>query len=309
MSATSERALDAQFRLRVGRGPTAFNLDIALALPRGLLVLFGPSGSGKSLTLRALGGLLRPEAGFIRVGGRTLFDSEASCDVPVHRRHMGYVPQHHALFPFLDVAANVAFGAEGSARGRQLVETLMAELGLTPLAGAFPHSLSGGERQRVALARALATEPRLLLLDEPFASLDRGGRQALWQTLRQELLRRNVSAVFVTHDPEEALALGDILVRLDRGRVTGVGAPKALLSSPYDAVLLRGRAKGSPRPLGDARAELALEEVLLQGPAELFHSAPGEAVQLSLTVGPSDFRGEEVPSGSVRADNPHRETP
>lgn len=165
----TDAALEASFVVEVGRGESRFHLEAELALDRGVLVLFGPTGAGKSLALQALGGLVRPLRGRIVLQGEVLFDGARRIHVPAHRRRIGYVPQHNSLFPFADVARNVAFGLPRRERrpDHPLVRALLAEFGLEHLARARPHSLSGGERQKVALARALVVEPRLLLLDEP----------------------------------------------------------------------------------------------------------------------------------------------
>ena len=281
----AEPALEA--RLVVHQG--GFVVDAELALARGVLVLFGPSGAGKSLTLQALAGLLRPRAGTLRVAGELLYDGARGVDVPAHRRRIGYVPQHHSLFPFCDVAENVAFGLPRRERRRDhpVVQGLLAELGLAHLAGARPASLSGGERQRVALARALAVRPRLLLLDEPFASIDQDGRAALRKTLREALDRHGMPAVFVTHDPDEALALGDHLIRFERGRTTLAGAPASLLRRGHP-VTVAGEPDGPARPTGDGRAELTLRAATVEGPAELLEAQAGGTVKLELRTRPRD---------------------
>lgn len=216
----TEAALEAEVTIAVGRGAGAFTVEARLALDAGVLVLFGPSGAGKTLTLRAIAGLLRPSRGFVRVGGEALFDADRGLDVPAHLRRVGYVPQQQALFPHLDVLGNVVFGLSRAERKRPGPEVvaLLEELGLSGLAKARVGALSGGERQRVALGRALAAHPRLLLLDEPLSALDRAAREALGRKLREALARRGLSAVLVTHDPEEAAALGDRVVRFERGR-------------------------------------------------------------------------------------------
>jgi molybdate transport system ATP-binding protein len=236
-------ALDADLTLSVGAAERAFAVTARLRLERGLLVLFGPSGAGKSLTLQALAGLVQPRAGFVRAGARALFDAAARLDVPAHERRFGYVPQHHSLFPFLDVEGNVAFGLprRERARGGAAVAEVLAELGLTHLARSRPDALSGGERQRVALARALVVRPSLLLLDEPFASIDHDGRAALRSALRAALERHGISAVLVTHDAEEALELGTALTRFERGRTVETGTPADLLGRERAACPLCGR--------------------------------------------------------------------
>jgi molybdate transport system ATP-binding protein len=211
----STRALEAAFTLQAEQFP----LEVSLRLESGVLVLFGPSGSGKTLTLQALAGLRRPRRGHIRLFEQTLLDAEGRVDVPPHRRRIGYVPQHDSLFPFADVQGNVIFGLpRRRRRERQTIAELMERLGIAHLARSRPHSLSGGERRRVALARALAVEPRLLLLDEPFAGIDRAGREAL-QTMLLDMLRdRGLPTVIVTHDRDEAMRMGDQLVPYERGR-------------------------------------------------------------------------------------------
>ncbi|MEO7330417.1 MAG: ATP-binding cassette domain-containing protein, partial [Minicystis sp.] len=149
------------------------------------------------------------------------------------------------------------------------VLAMLDELGLTRLARARPASLSGGERQRVALARALIVEPRLLLLDEPFASIDQEGRAALRAALRAAIDRRGMPAVLVTHDPEEALALGDGMVRFERGRTTTSGTPAALLGRGRP-VSVEGEAVGEVESLGEGRSRARLREAVIEGPAAMF---------------------------------------
>ncbi|APR87359.1 Ferric iron ABC transporter, ATP-binding protein [Minicystis rosea] len=272
-------ALDAHLVIAVGEGDRAFRVEADLALDAGVLVLFGPSGVGKTLTLQALAGLLHPVAGHIRVAGETLFDAARRVDVPAHARRVGFVPQQHALFPFLDVAGNVAFGLPRAERRGPRLTALLDELGLAQLASAKVASLSGGERQRVALARALAVDPRLLLLDEPFASIDQEGRAALRKMVRAVIDRRGVPAVLVTHDPEEAIALGDQLVRFTRGKTSAQGPPRALLARS-DRVTIAGTIDGPIQPLGEGRALAKLRDAVIEGPAEALR---GDRIDLDLS--------------------------
>jgi ABC-type sulfate/molybdate transport systems ATPase subunit len=195
----------------------------------GTLVLFGASGAGKTLTLRALAGLTRPIAGHVRCGDRTLFDARAGIVEPPRTRRIGYVPQHTGLFPYLSVRGNVGFGVARRARATR-VATLLRELDLEALADRTPESLSGGERQRVAIARALAHEPALLLLDEPFSSLDRTARRELRAWFAAHVRARGLVVVLVTHDAEEACALGDRLVLVDDGATIATGRPADVLA-------------------------------------------------------------------------------
>ncbi len=224
-------ALDARFEVHAGTGRDRFAVTAEVRLERGALVLFGRSGSGKSLTLRALAGLIQPTTGKIVLSGRTLFDSATRVHVPAHDRAIGYVPQHQALFPFLDVEENVGFGLPRAERhrGNARVLAMLDSLGIGALARARPSSLSGGERQRVALARALVVSPRLLLLDEPLSAIDVEGKRELRVALREAILRAEIPAVLVTHDPEDAVAIGDELVRFERGRTTVRGTPREVL--------------------------------------------------------------------------------
>jgi molybdate transport system ATP-binding protein len=243
---TQQSTLDVTLALVLGEGPGRFTLDVSVQAKGGMTVLFGPSGAGKSLTLQAVAGLVPSVRGHVRVGGRTLLDTAAGVNLPTHERRLGYVPQHHHLFPFCDVAANVAFGLPRAVRRRDhpTVMGLLEEVGLSHLARARPDRLSGGERQRVALARALAVDPELMLLDEPFASIDGESRGALRGLLQALLDRRGIPALFVTHDRQEACVLGHQVVCLDRGQVTRSGAPERVLSQGRR--VQRARVSASP---------------------------------------------------------------
>jgi molybdate transport system ATP-binding protein len=263
---TDVPAIDSRLSLQVGAGVSTFRVDAELLLVAGVLVLFGASGVGKTLTLKALAGLL-PSTGHLRVAGETLVDSAAGVSVPAHLRRVGYVPQEHALFPFLDVAANVAFGLPRSARRGDRVARWLDELGLTQLASRRPESLSGGERQRVALARALVVQPRLLLLDEPFASLDEEAAGRLRMVVRDVILRHKVPAVLVTHDVDEAMAMGDQLVRFARGRTVESGTPRGLLGRPEE-IDVRGRLESVER-LEGGMTRGKLRDAVVLGPHDL----------------------------------------
>lgn len=218
---------DLHIEKTLAAGGRRFTLSARLAADAPRLALFGPSGSGKSLTLRALAGLLTPDAGRIAVAGRTLFDAAARIDLPARERRVGFVFQHHALFPHLTLRQNVAFGLKRLLRplrpeeARRVDETLES-FGLAELAGCRPRDLSGGQRQRTALARALVTGPDLLLLDEPFSALDAPLRVRLRAELAAVLDRCQVPAVLVTHDPEEAAGFAQTVALFRQGRVAGM---------------------------------------------------------------------------------------
>ena len=225
-------------------GGFELRLDWAVA-PGRALVLFGPSGAGKTTALRAMAGLLRPAAGRVEIDGRAVYDSAANVWLPAHRRRVGYLTQQYHLFPHLNVAQNVGYGpaADGDDPRRRIGE-LLESFELSGLERRYPWELSGGQQQRVALARALATRPRLLLLDEPFAALDVGLRRTVRQELRQYISRagpgyRPAPVILVTHDREEALSLGDEAQVIDGGRAIARGVPVDVLGQPGQAAAAR----------------------------------------------------------------------
>jgi iron(III) transport system ATP-binding protein len=198
--------------------------------PHELLALVGPSGCGKSTLLRLVAGLHAAESGSISIGGKTVDDGRAS--LPPERRHIGLVFQEHALFPHLTVARNVAFGLRREGDPGARVRHALTLVGLENHAARYPHELSGGERQRVALARALAPRPTLMLLDEPFASLDPNLRAQIRADVVEILHAEGTPAVFVTHDQTEALAVGDRIAVMRSGRIEQIGTPEQVFHSP-----------------------------------------------------------------------------
>ncbi|MEM9132675.1 MAG: ABC transporter ATP-binding protein [Actinomycetota bacterium] len=209
--------------------------DLSLTLgPGELLAVVGPSGCGKSTLLRTVAGLVVPDVGRVSLGGMVVEDG--AFRVLPERRGIGLVFQDHALFPHLTVGANVAFGIRGvgdKATARRVAE--MLELVDLPIhVNRFPHELSGGERQRVALARALAPGPSLMLFDEPFASIDHNLRVRLRVDVVNALRATGTPALFVTHDQAEALATGDRIAVLRKGRIAQLDRPEAVFHRPAD---------------------------------------------------------------------------
>jgi len=219
--------IDIDIVKTVHTGGEVFRLRTCFSTADRAVILFGPSGSGKSLTLKAIAGLLTPDDGRIAVNGEVLFDAKAELNLPTRRRGIGYVFQDYALFPHCTVRENVAFGLKplfgrlGRAENRR-VGDLLDRFGLGGLANCLPATLSGGQRQRTALARALATQPRLLLLDEPFNALDQPLRMSMRRALSDLLETIDIPMILVTHDLEDIAVLADTLVAYCNGAVTDV---------------------------------------------------------------------------------------
>jgi molybdate transport system ATP-binding protein len=229
---------------RIAVARDAFDLSLALDVAPGRTVaLLGPNGAGKSTTLRALAGLVRLTSGRISLGGEVLDSVGPDQHVPPERRGVGFVFQDYLLFPHLTAIENVAFGlrATGVPRvdARERALAWLDRMGLAEFADAKPGHLSGGQAQRVALARALVGEPRLLLLDEPLAALDASTRPQVRTELSTHLREFGGCAVIVSHDPLDALVLGDELVVLEHGRVTQQGTPAEVAHIPATEYIAR----------------------------------------------------------------------
>lgn len=209
----------------------AFDMDVDLSVPaHGVTALFGPSGCGKTTLLRAIAGLERHGGGFLKVGNSIWQDRDVF--LPPHRRPIGYVFQEASLFPHLSVRGNLDYGKKRVPDSERLLplDQAIALLGIEPLLERKPNSLSGGERQRVAIARALAVSPRLLLMDEPLASLDLQRKQEILpyiESLRREL---EIPVIYVSHLPDEVARLADHMVLLEAGRVRASGSVQELLT-------------------------------------------------------------------------------
>ncbi|MDQ4052930.1 MAG: ABC transporter ATP-binding protein [Actinomycetota bacterium] len=221
--------------LRLSFGTHSVLTGVDLKVEDGVTAVLGSSGCGKTTLLRTIAGFLDPDEGSIHLGGRSMVERGRS--VPSRKRDIGYVPQEGALFPHLDVARNIAFGLRREERrgvGARVGELL--ELVELPrdLATRFPHQLSGGQQQRVALARALAPRPSLVLLDEPFSSLDAGLREETGRAVVRALQASLAAGVLVTHDQGEALSLADQVAVMSAGRFLQVDAPRQIYLSPAD---------------------------------------------------------------------------
>jgi molybdate transport system ATP-binding protein len=219
-----------------------FSLEGAGDFGPGITALFGPSGSGKTTLLNCLAGLLKPDDGEIVLYGRDLYRGSPNMFVPPEKRRIGLVFQDGALFPHMSVSGNIMYGRARTPEADRLVDVdhVVELLGLRPLMDRSPGSLSGGERQRVAIARALAMSPRLLLLDEPMASLDARLRGVVLSYLRRVHDDLGIPMIYVSHSISEVLALADDALVLSRGRVVASGRPSRVLLDPVVGGMFRG---------------------------------------------------------------------
>jgi len=207
-----------------------FTLDVKFETTRGVTALFGHSGAGKTSIVNMIAGLMQPDSGHIALEDRLLYSAESKISAPVHRRRIGYVFQDGRLFPHMTVAQNLDYGRWMNRLPKDADETarIVALLGLAPLLTRRPRTLSGGERQRVAIGRALLSKPRLLLLDEPLASLDAARKAEVLPFLRRLRDEVHMPMVYVSHQADEVREIATSVVRLDGGRIVATGGPDLL---------------------------------------------------------------------------------
>lgn len=227
---------DLSLQYAKAEAPSICDLSFTLGASE-ILSVVGKSGSGKSSLLRAISGLERPQKGSISLGDRIL--SDASHFIRPDQRHIGLVSQNGDLFPHLTVARNIAYGLKSWSRAekKSRIEELLAIIDLSGFEKRYPHELSGGEAQRIALARALAPRPSLILLDEPFSNLDRGLREKLRRLTVQFLHQEKTPALFVTHHPEDALAVGDRVAVMDHGKLIQLDSPERIWQEPTSSAV------------------------------------------------------------------------
>lgn len=303
-------------------GPVLRGVDLGID-PGAHLAVLGPSGCGKTTLLRALAGLQRIDAGRISIGERRVASSDEH--VPAEDRSVGLVFQDWALFPHLTVAANVAYGLPSARRGgrtwgrrrqtlaRSSVFDLLEMVGVAELADRMPGSLSGGQQQRVALARALAPHPSVLLLDEPFSSLDTSLRVAVRAEVAALLRSLSITAVFVTHDQDEAFVLGDEVAVMRDGLVVQQAAPADLYAHPADPWLARfvgdadvlvGDGRGDCASTAIGKVPLERETVggvdVMVRPEDVVVEAGGDAIVVAVEYyGHDAVTSVRVPAGAV----------
>ena len=242
--------------LRYGDNPIL--KGVSMQLDRGEVVsLLGPSGSGKTTLLRAVAGLEQPHEGRILIGERVVFDGARAIELPAEARNLGLVFQSYALWPHKTVAENVVYGLKlrdvGKSESAERVGKVLEQLGLGPLGARYPHQLSGGQQQRVAIARALVYNPPVILLDEPLSNLDAKLREEARAFLRELIVRLGLSALVVTHDQAEAMAMSDRILLLNNGRIEQQGTPQQMYGSP--ATLFTAEFMGSNNRLVGRLAE------------------------------------------------------
>lgn len=277
----------------------AFSLGASLAVAPGeTLVLMGPNGAGKTTCLNLIAGLVRPDRGRILLNGDVLLDTLAGVDLPPERRSMGFLFQDESLFAHLTVRRNVAYGprARGRADPDGIASHWMERMGLTDLADRPASSLSGGQKHRTSLARALASGARLLLLDEPFASLDASARAAVRSEMKGFLREAGLPALVVAHDPVDAFVLGDRIAVMEKGRIVQEGTAEELLAhpgAPFVAELI-----GLNFYRGDVSPGTGLKEARVKGAS--FHVlADGLSGPVHLAFAPSEVSlSLEAPQGS-----------
>ena len=261
----------------------AISIDVALEVHDEILVLFGPSGAGKTLTIKMIAGLERPDQGRVVIGARVAFDAATGVDLPPQVRNTGYVPQRSGVFPHLTALENVSLplrrgtqrlsGREADSRSLALLE----RFGLGSRAGAYPAQMSGGELQRVALARVMALEPDVLLADEPFAALDGPVRSELRLEFRAFQRELGIPTIFITHDIEEAAVVGDRIAIMVAGGLRQSGKTREILDAPVDREVARLVQSGNlfDGTVGERDGETVIETRV--GPIRVPHCrlAPG----------------------------------
>lgn len=272
--------------LTVDLGANRVLNELSLLIPsKKFISVLGPSGCGKSTLLRSIAGFVAPKSGTIRFGSTLM--SVSSVQVPPERRNVGYVPQVGALFPHLTVEKNIGFGLAKGKQSNKRVNDLMELMNLTNLEKRLPSQLSGGQQFRVAIARALAPAPNVMLLDEPFSSIDAQLRDELRHEVEKILIETKTTTVLVTHDREEALVMSDLVALMRNGQIIQVGTPQEVYNNPtnLDMAYSTGDAlvvpaskndKGEIRSIFENNSDLKINGKLIIRPEEIIISKTNE---------------------------------
>ena len=279
-------------------GPQLVLRGVDLAVAAGsFTAILGSSGSGKTTLLRIVAGFERPDDGRVQLGD-DLVDDSGQRFVPTERRRIGYVPQEGALFPHLSVGRNVAFGLPRGPDRSQRVDELLELVGLSGYRRRYPHELSGGQQQRVALARALAIEPEMVLLDEPFASLDAAMRSSVRAEVLHLLRQAGTTSVLVTHDQDEALSMADQVAVLRQGVIAQLDSPTALYGRPGDVDLAQflGESNVLDGEVRDGTARTPLGPLVVEA-----WSGPAAGGRARVMVRPEQIRLEQPANGGLAA--------
>jgi iron(III) transport system ATP-binding protein len=275
--------------------------NISFTIKQGdILALLGPSGCGKTTTLRLIAGFESLDKGYIEINGRTVADDGFS--LPPEKRRVGMVFQDYAIFPHLSVAQNVAFGLGRGPQANERTATMLQMVGLANQGTKMPHELSGGQQQRVALARALALDPAVVLLDEPFSNLDTALRQQVRREVKDLLKQNEATAVFVTHDQEEALFLGDQIAVMNKGLIEQLGTPEEIFHRPRTRFVAEfmGKTDFVPGQVSGQGIETALGRL----PLPQSHPALSAGTAVTLAIRPDDValtaaNGDDAGNGRI----------
>jgi iron(III) transport system ATP-binding protein len=287
-----------------GASANAILKGVSMHLKKGEVVaLLGPSGSGKTTLLRAVAGLESPKAGTIAIGERRVFDGAAGLEMPAEQRNLGLVFQSYALWPHKSVFDNVAYGLKlrkmNTGDIAKKVNDVLTQLGLGQLGERFPHQLSGGQQQRVAIARALVYNPPVILLDEPLSNLDAKLREEARAFLRELIVRLGLSALMVTHDQGEAMAISDRILLLNNGKIEQQGTPQSMYETPdtlFTAQFMGSNNRLPGKVLGrdGQHVRLAIDGVTMQGTARGANGSVDAAIMI---------RVEEIKISADRVEN------
>lgn len=292
--------------VKIKRKLKGFNLDVEFAIGREPLAILGPSGAGKTMTLLSIAGLVQPDEGFISLNDKVLFDSARNINLPPQERKVGFVFQQYALFPHLTISENIAYGIKHLDKReiKERVERLLQMVHISGLGHRYPRQISSGQQQRVALARALATEPELLLLDEPFSALDTVRKERLEMEMLSLQRSYHGNMLFVTHDLAQGYKLGTRMAIYDAGKIIQFDNKEYVIAAPVNRVA--ARLTGVKNLLNGIIVEVRKEDVMVNVPGlgKTIRSSAQDVTKLStgqqITVG---IRPEYIQLAGAESEN------